>query len=63
MGGDNYFPEGFAVVRENALSKSSGFSEAPTSFAISTKRLWRSASVSLGFVADVFFSMSEIITN
>jgi hypothetical protein len=32
-----------------AFSKSFGSSEAPTCFAISTKRLWRSASVSLGF--------------
>jgi hypothetical protein len=37
----------------NAFSKSFGSSEAPTCFAISTKRLWRSASVSLAFVADL----------
>ncbi len=30
----------------NAFSKSFGSSEAPTSFAMATKRLWRSASVS-----------------
>ena len=33
-----------------AFSKSFGSSEAPTSFAISTKRLWRSESVSLVLV-------------
>ena len=33
----------------NALSKSFGSSEAPTSFAIAMKRAWRWASVSLGF--------------
>ncbi len=33
-----------------AFSKSFGSSEAPTSFAMATKRLWRSASVSLGSV-------------
>jgi hypothetical protein len=32
----------------NAFSKSAGFSDASTSWAISTKRLCRSASVSLG---------------
>lgn len=37
----------------NAFSKSFGSSEAPTCFAISTKRLWRSASVSLGLDADL----------
>jgi hypothetical protein len=33
----------------NALSKSFGSSEAPTSFTIAVKRAWRWASVSLGF--------------
>jgi len=32
----------------NAFSKSAGFSDASTSWAISTKRLWRSGSVSFG---------------
>jgi hypothetical protein len=42
-----------AVTRLKAFSKSFGSSEAPTCFAISTKRLWRSASVSFGFDADL----------
>ena len=37
----------------NALSKSFGSSEAPTSFAIAVKRAWRWASVSLGFACDL----------
>ncbi len=37
------------VTFPNARSKSFGSSEAPTSRAVSRKRLWRSASVSLGF--------------
>jgi Protein of unknown function (DUF3800) len=36
----------------NALSKSSAFSDASTSRAISLKRAWRSVSVSFGFFAD-----------
>jgi hypothetical protein len=37
------------MTRANARSKSFGSSDAPTSRAVSKKRLWRSASVSLGF--------------
>jgi hypothetical protein len=36
-----------------AFSKSFGSSDAPTCFAISTKRLWRSLSVSLGLRSDL----------
>ena len=51
----------------NALSKSFGSSEAPTWCAISTKRLWRSTSVSLGLGLDVdlpvFCVMPHTIAN
>jgi hypothetical protein len=48
-----------------AASKSFGLSDAPTSRAISTKRLWRSASVSLesddtGFFLGAFFTCPDI---
>jgi hypothetical protein len=45
-------------MRSNALSKSPRFSEASTFFAVSTKRLWRSAFVSLGLVVR-FRGMTE----
>jgi len=39
-----------------AFSKSVGFSDAPTSRAVSTKRAWRSASVSFGRGRNLFFA-------
>jgi len=47
----------------NARSKSFGSGDASTSRAIATNRLWRSASVSLGFVCDfrdILFSGKDI---
>jgi hypothetical protein len=43
----------------NALSKSSRSSEAPIFFAVSTKRLWRSASVSFGLAGRFIGSLSR----
>lgn len=40
------------MMEPKALSKDSGRSSAPISFAISTNRLWRSAGVSLGLRFD-----------
>lgn len=45
----------------NALSKDFGFSNAPTSRAVSTKRVWRSASVSLGFLPADFFEAISLL--
>jgi hypothetical protein len=51
------------IRRSNALSKSSRLSDAPTFSAISTKRLWRSASVNFGFdPGDNLFVMKPILT-
>jgi hypothetical protein len=47
------------VTRLNALSKAFGDSLASTSRAIATYRLWRSASVSLGFAA--FFAICLVL--
>jgi hypothetical protein len=44
------------TIVSNAFSKSFGSSDAPTTFAISTKRSWRSASVSFG-LGDGLFDM------
>ena len=48
-GTNGCYPVGGAVTFLNAVPKSFGSLEAPTSFTISQKRLWRSASVSFGF--------------
>jgi hypothetical protein len=54
----------FFVSLSKARSKSSGFSDASTSRAISTKRLWRSASVSLGKrFDDVSFVMPHDVAS
>src|SRR6185437_10126757 len=46
-----------------ALSKSFGSSDAPTWRAMSTKRLWRSASVGFGFRAALGIRLSQIQIN
>src|SRR6266478_1637179 len=47
------FSKAFLNAFWNAFSKSFTSSEAPTFCAIATKRLWRSASVSLGLASDL----------
>jgi hypothetical protein len=47
----------------NALSKSFGSFEAPTSFAIAMKRAWRWESVSFGFAGDLLGMLHKIIQN
>src|SRR5208282_3552332 len=54
---------GFIAKRSKARSNSSRFSDASTFFAVSTKRLWRSASVSLGFFGlETFMSTCPRLT-
>src|ERR1700730_14258124 len=55
------------MTLSNASLKSFGSSEAPTSRAMSIKRLWRSASVSLesdeaGFLLGAFFTCPDIFS-
>ena len=52
----------FWVTALKARSKSAAFSLAPTSFAMSTKRLWRSASVSLDLALRGDLTMRVYIT-
>ena len=47
---------GVLYIFLNALSKSAGSSDAPMLRAVSTKRAWRSASVSLGIFGFGFFA-------
>ena len=47
------FSNAFLNAFWNAFSKSLASSEAPTSCAVATKWLWRSASVSLGLAGDL----------